>query len=218
MNNINNIWIDDKSISDKKYRHVLWQSLLLILLIFVTYTCIGFLNDMITVSIGLVFLVLSIYLLFKFKFRLFQFDKLRLKDWKVIGLFFIVIHIIYWLIAFINGQPTTQEDTYIDLANLPIIVSFLVFVIFAPVFEEIIFRSLMIKGVFKGHLLIGYIISSVLFSLIHGPTNAVEFLTYLNMGLIFGAVYLYTNRIETAILLHALNNLSHMIIFFVFFN
>ncbi|MFC7085743.1 CPBP family intramembrane glutamic endopeptidase [Mammaliicoccus vitulinus] len=109
-------------------------------------------------------------------------------------------------------------DVYDDLNTYPLYVSIIIFVILGPIFEELIFRGFILKGMFKGHLLLGLIVSSILFGLIHGPASFGEFTIYLALGLIFGGLYLITNRIEIAMICHGLNNLVHIVIFLAFYN
>jgi len=118
----------------------------------------------------------------------------------------------------IIGQPHNQLEVYQDLKYLPIMISIIIFVILGPIFEELIFRMLIMKGIFRGHLLVGYMVSSVLFGLIHGPLNVGEFLIYCGLGLVFGAIYILTKRFELAILCHAFNNILHILIFILFYN
>ncbi|WP_239721088.1 MULTISPECIES: CPBP family intramembrane glutamic endopeptidase, partial [unclassified Mammaliicoccus] len=51
---------------------------------------------------------------------------------------------------------------------MPIFISIIIFVILGPIFEELIFRGFILKGMFKGHLLAGFIVSSILFG---GPST-----------------------------------------------
>ncbi|WP_323703256.1 CPBP family intramembrane glutamic endopeptidase [Mammaliicoccus sp. Dog046] len=217
MNNIQ-IWKDDNPISQSKYRHVLWQSIVLIIVGLCTYTTIGIARHWGILILGLLLFSLFIYLMTKFKFELFKPERIHKQTWVYIFTAAVLSLLVYWSIALIFGQPHNQIDVYDDLRSLPLYVSFIIFVILAPFFEELIFRGFIMKGIFKGHVLIGYVVSSVLFGLMHGPTSLSECLIYIGLGFVFGGVYLLTRRIEASMICHALNNCAHILIFVFIFN
>ena len=78
-------------------------------------------------------------------------------------------------------------------------------VIFAPVFEELIFRGLVLESLLRRHRrLISVIVSSMLFAVIHFQPSVM--LTAFVSALIFGTIYLHTNSIFSTIILHSINN------------
>ncbi len=210
---IKKIFEDNEPIAHNKYKHVLWESILLSIICMGTYTTIGLASNLVVLVIGLILFIMLIYLISKFQFKLIQFKPLEKKH-LLYGLIATILSLaIYWTISAIIGQPSNQVDVYKDLNTMPIFISIIIFVILGPIFEELIFRGFILKGMFKGHLLAGFIVSSILFGLIHGPASMGEFIIYFALGLIFGALYLITNRIEIAIICHGLNNLVHILIF-----
>ncbi|MGK9044241.1 CPBP family intramembrane glutamic endopeptidase [Mammaliicoccus vitulinus] len=216
--NINKFWEDHDPISKHQYKHVFWQSILLVVICMGTYTSIGLASNWFVLVLGIVLLFLLMYLMLKFQFNLIK-HKLIEKTYLLYALIAASISLaIYWSISAIIGQPNNQMDVYNDLNTFPLYVSIIIFVILGPIFEELIFRGFILKGMFKGHLLLGLIVSSTLFGLVHGPASFGEFTIYLALGLIFGGLYLITNRIETAMICHGLNNLVHIIIFLAFYN
>lgn len=84
---------------------------------------------------------------------------------------------------------------------------FLLAVVMAPLFEEIIFRGIIMKGLmnkgFKPKIAI--IISAVVFGMVHG--NPWQFVGAVLLGSVFGLVYYKTKSLLLPILLHAFNNL-----------
>lgn len=87
---------------------------------------------------------------------------------------------------------------------------FLTAVILAPIFEELVFRGLILDGLLKKYspvLAIG--ISALLFGLIHG--NPPQIFTGIVLGSFIGWIYYKTKRIELAIFLHFVNNASVML-------
>lgn len=87
---------------------------------------------------------------------------------------------------------------------------FLTAVILAPIFEELVFRGLILDGLLKKYspaLAIG--ISALLFGLIHG--NPPQIFTGIVLGSFIGWIYYKTKRIELAVFLHFVNNASVML-------
>lgn len=74
-----------------------------------------------------------------------------------------------------------------------------------PIFEEGIFR-VGIQAFFKPASKIGILVSSILFALVHTPTDIGSFVIYWGMGLALSWVYLRTGRFEAAVLTHFIWN------------
>ena len=74
-----------------------------------------------------------------------------------------------------------------------------------PIFEEGIFR-VGIQAFFKPASKIGILVSSILFALVHTPTDIGSFIIYWGMGLALSWVYLRTGRFEAAVLTHFIWN------------
>lgn len=77
----------------------------------------------------------------------------------------------------------------------------------APIMEEIVFRGGIVGYLFKDLPVIGIIVSSVLFGLMHYPTNIVSFLIYGLIGLTCAIAYFKTRQLEVSIAIHFLNNI-----------
>ena len=216
--NLNRVLNDTNPISTKRYKYVFWQSILLIIMLTGAYTSIGLAQNLWILLLGVVLFGLSLYLIEKFKLNIFEVKPIKRTHLLYMLCATLIGLVIYWSISLIIGQPHNQLEVYQDLKYLPIMISIIIFVILGPIFEELIFRMLIMKGIFRGHLLVGYIVSSVLFGLIHGPLNVGEFLIYCGLGLVFGAIYILTKRFELSILCHSFNNLLHILIFILFYN
>lgn len=92
-------------------------------------------------------------------------------------------------------------------ANLPpqMMVTFLLIV--APIVEEVVMRGLIMSGLFQLESLWGLGLSTLIFALIHVPTDMGSWVIYGGMGLVLALVYRISRRLELAIALHLLNNL-----------
>ena len=77
----------------------------------------------------------------------------------------------------------------------------------APIMEEIVFRGGIAGYLFKDLPVVGIIVSSVLFGLMHSPTNIISFLIYGLIGLTCAIAYFKTRRLEVSIAIHFLNNI-----------
>lgn len=106
----------------------------------------------------------------------------------------------YWLV---DVPPLVYEDggTYPVLAN---VLSLLILCVVAPVFEEAMFRGLLLpRFAFKWGLRWGIVISSALFAIAHpDPVGAFIF------GVAMCALYLRTQSLLLAMFCHGLNNLA----------
>ena len=87
-------------------------------------------------------------------------------------------------------------------------------VIMAPIFEEIIFRGIMLKGMTNNGVepWKAIVISSVLFGLIHG--NPWQFVGATLLGCVLGLVYYKTKSLLLPMLLHGFNNLCSAVLIF----
>ena len=114
-----------------------------------------------------------------------------------------------WVLVSTQPQFTTQNQMLLELIlnNSSIIVMFIAIVLVAPVVEEVIFRGIFIGALFKEKPWLGLIISSVLFALLHSPSDVPSFIVYVVPGLTLGLIYMKTDWIGASILAHMLNNL-----------
>lgn len=84
--------------------------------------------------------------------------------------------------------------------------SILAFCIAAPLFEEMIFRGVVLQGFLKRYSPTkAIIVSALIFSLAH--LNPVQFLTAFTLGLLLGWIYWKTNSLLSSIFIHACNNI-----------
>uniref|UniRef100_UPI00210A17A2 CPBP family intramembrane glutamic endopeptidase n=1 Tax=Staphylococcus aureus TaxID=1280 RepID=UPI00210A17A2 len=93
-------------------------------------------------------------------------------------------------------------------------VNFLVYIfyiftvtIIPAIVEEIVFRGMIIRVIFRKHLFLELLVSSLVFASLHESDTWIGYLPYLYTGLIFGLIYIKTKRLEMVIFLHFLNNL-----------
>jgi len=120
----------------------------------------------------------------------------------MIALYFGIIGPIISLIP----VPEFLKQIFIDLAKQTNVFSFISMVIVAPIFEELIFRGIMLDGLLKKYSpKKSILISSILFGLVH--LNPWQFIGALIIGVFIGWVYYHSKSISLAIIIHAANNL-----------
>lgn len=77
--------------------------------------------------------------------------------------------------------------------------------IIGPILEEIIFRKIIFRVIYRRtNFLIGALVSSLLFAIVHGEPEHI--LLYASMGLTFAYLYVKTNRIIVPIFAHTAMN------------
>lgn len=149
-----------------------------------------------------------------------------------------VVSIIYILIG-VSSSATNQEAVEASFSGgiLNIIIMCFTTIVFAPILEELVFRK-SIFNLCKNNNMLGIVLSSIFFGLIHVITPASQELMYLIggngsmykfvyesfyiiqyavMGAAISTVYVLTDRnIIVTISLHMLNNLVSVILMFIF--
>ena len=103
------------------------------------------------------------------------------------------------------GQTTANQEV-LNHSGLPTLLLFIFTVLFAPVLEELFFRGIVMGKVFGKDSIVGLLLSSFLFGLIHVPTNIGSWFIYSGMGLVLGLAYQISGKYTNALILHSLNN------------
>ncbi|MBE5666606.1 CPBP family intramembrane metalloprotease [Staphylococcus sp. SS251] len=198
----NNIFVDDLSVTKDNY-------LIAILKMLVIFLVINYGTD---VSIdheyvGLFIILLGVVLLKVLNINLLSFKKLKFTHILYIIFGYLLMYGLDSLYAMF--APPTLNETLIDeeFEDIPFHLSLISIAIIPPITEEIICRGLILRVLFRNHLFLGLIVSSIFFALIHASDTLIGYLPYFYSGLIFGYTYLKTKRLEVPILIHFINNL-----------
>ena len=107
-----------------------------------------------------------------------------------------------------SGDSITNASNLMENSN--VILRTLVVGIGAPVFEELIFRKVLIDRTVKYGEYISIVMSGVMFGLLHG--NFSQFFFAALVGMLFAYVYIRTGRIRYTIFLHMAVNLSSALV------
>ncbi|HHC9481162.1 TPA: lysostaphin resistance A-like protein [Staphylococcus aureus] len=198
----NNIFVDDFSVTKDNYLIAVLKMLVIFLVI--NYgTDVSYDHE----YIGLFIILLGVVFLKVLNINLLSFKKLKFTHMLYIIFGFLLMYgldNLYDMFA-----PPTLNETLIDeeFEDVPYHLALISIAIIPPITEEIICRGLIIRVLFRNHLFLGLIVSSIFFALIHESDTLIGYLPYFYSGLIFGYTYLKTKRLEVPILIHFINNL-----------
>lgn len=198
----NNIFVDDLSVTKDNYLIAVLKMLVIFLVI--NYgTDVSYDHE----YIGLFIILLGVVFLKVLNINLLSFKKLKFTHMLYIIFGFLLMYgldNLYDMFA-----PPTLNETLIDeeFEDVPYYLALISIAIIPPITEEIICRGLIIRVLFRNHLFLGLIVSSIFFALIHESDTLIGYLPYFYSGLIFGYTYLKTKRLEVPILIHFINNL-----------
>ncbi|HFJ4848442.1 TPA: lysostaphin resistance A-like protein [Staphylococcus aureus] len=198
----NNIFVDDLSVTKDNYLIAVLKMLVIFLVI--NYgTDVSYDHE----YIGLFIILLGVVFLKVLNINLLSFKKLKFTHMLYIIFGFLLMYRLdnlYDMFA-----PPTLNETLIDeeFEDVPYHLALISIAIIPPITEEIICRGLIIRVLFRNHLFLGLIVSSIFFALIHESDTLIGYLPYFYSGLIFGYTYLKTKRLEVPILIHFINNL-----------
>lgn len=136
------------------------------------------------------------------------------EDWKFLVKYIPISYILYLLgngvviNIFGEGEAINQVAIENMFDYIPAWQMFIMIVVVAPIVEELLFRGMML---FSGARLettwLRIILSSILFGLIHNPTNISSLYAYVGMGFIFSYAGKRTNSVEGPMVYHFMNNL-----------
>lgn len=118
----------------------------------------------------------------------------------------IVLNVLIIVFAPDYTQPANQAAVESLVNNMNIAVMFVYIVIITPMIEEYILRGLIMKYTFSLMPFTGALVSCVLFTLLHGPSNFIDFIIYFVLSAGLTIIYWHTRRLEYPILLHTIQN------------
>ena len=197
-----------KSLEEKSQITLIMQSIFMIIVFFSCETLfLTSLNINTYYVIGIICFLLALGLCKFFKFNLFTFKVLNKKEIIITILSIIVLEVLnYSLIKFIP-TPNNQQSLNELVSHSNVIIAIITLGIFVPIIEECIFRGILIKVMFQKKQWLGVIVSIILFTLAHGPTNVTDYIIYGIPAIIYSIIYYKTQRLEIPIIIHILNNL-----------
>ena len=104
-------------------------------------------------------------------------------------------------------DTTANQDAIVQLlAGVPFWLALLITALLPALAEEIIFRGYLYKKLFGDLSIVGLVLSSLIFGLMHGPTDWLSCFIYSSSGLILGYSYYKTGYLVYPMVIHLLNN------------
>ena len=104
-------------------------------------------------------------------------------------------------------DTTANQDAIVQLlAGVPFWLALLITALLPALAEEIIFRGYLYKKLFGSLSIVGLVLSSLIFGLMHGPTDWLSCFIYSSSGLILGYSYYKTGYLVYPMVIHLLNN------------
>ena len=104
-------------------------------------------------------------------------------------------------------DTTANQDAIVQLlAGVPFWLALLITALLPALAEEIIFRGYLYEKLFGGLSIVGLVLSSLIFGLMHGPTDWLSCFVYSSSGLILGYSYYKTGYLVYPMVIHLLNN------------
>ena len=132
------------------------------------------------------------------------------KAWKTILVGFVVLTIVKYIGGVVllleNGiGANTENQAALEQLGMSPLLLVVLTAIAAPIVEETVMRGLILGRLFNNSYL-GVILSSLLFGLLHIPTNIGSWIIYGGMGLVLAVVYHKIQKLEYTIAIHFINN------------
>lgn len=135
--------------------------------------------------------------------------KLNKKDYLVCSLIMISYMLITygWFDYILFAIPTTNFDSIIEYINsIPVVVLLIESCIIAPVFEELLYRGILLNGLLNKYSYKKAIIySALIFGIAH--LNLPQGINAFFLALILGVIFYYTRSIYLCMVMHAVNNI-----------
>ena len=136
-------------------------------------------------------IVLSLFIVGARKTQLasFNFSFFRAKDLARLGLSYLVIicsNILGSILLQLSNETTTGNQSQINdmVQNSSLISSFFLLALLAPICEEILCRGIIPKKIFRGKESWGFVVGTIVFALLHQPSNLPSLLIYGGMSIV----------------------------------
>ena len=198
-----------------KFHAFCFGFLVLIIVITVPYTINHgdfFQNESALIIVSL--LVTSLSVAYARKFEMISFGILSKKQLLLfIGIFLLTVLVNIGYHAFFSVASGASAQ-HLEKTSNGLSLSFIVNVtVLAPIHEELLFRGLLQGAVFDNSW-IGLVLTSSLFSFMHGPYDVPSFFYYLLGGLLLGFAYKKSQNLWVSTLVHMFYNSLPLLTYF----
>lgn len=231
---INNLETNRKNISKLGFAY-LWGMLGIIVFQFLTMALINILKPewIHNTTIYLLLIMLPMYMitmpLMIYIIRRIPTEKVESKHKMTVGqmiIAFLMCYAIMYISNLVGVMITTGigvlKGSHVSNPIVPLategnpLITFFIMVICAPIFEEIIFRKLLIDRSAKYGEGMAVLLSGLMFGLFHG--NLSQFMYAFTLGIFFAFIYIKTGRILYSIILHMAINFMGSVLSVIIMN
>ncbi|MCO4362336.1 CPBP family intramembrane metalloprotease [Staphylococcus agnetis] len=209
MKEINKIFIEDYKVNNENYFFALIKVCILGYLFLKGF----FISDDVTIHLkygfySLAMVGIALFATHIFGIRLWSFKKFSKSDVLIIIGVLILSQGFDYLFELIHPEPSLNDMNLTNhFSKTPLWLLFISISVIPALVEEVVIRGFIMRVLFRGHLFIGLITSSMIFAILHDGNNIIEYIPYFVFGMLMGLAYLKTRRIEVPILIHFFNNL-----------
>lgn len=180
MQKFKDLFYDDLSVARGNYFLTLLYAFLITIILL-----IGFVVSNTHILYGMFIVLIGIVLLRLFKINLLSFKKLTMSQVIYIIGGALLIYGLDHLYLHFHDVPTNEQELDRELQHTPLYMSIVTIAIIPAIVEEIVFRGMIIRVVFRKHLFIGLVVSSLVFASLHESDTWIGYLPYLYSGVIF---------------------------------
>lgn len=162
------------------------------------------------ISIVLMIITATILIIVFKKSQKFTTEPFTSKTWLtiIIGIV-LALAINYMTVPFMKGQNSNVDALQTLGQNSQALLIFSV-LIFSPIFEEILFRGILMNWFFANKPIISILLSGIIFGIAHAPisqsTDWIYALSKILLGVLLAAIYYRTKNIKADMTVHFLNN------------
>lgn len=152
-------------------------------------------------------IIFKLYQIMRNKYKIPIFARITLKNTVIVVMIFCVLAIFTNVVGnFITVAPSANQVRLNAMlghvARTQLWIDLFTIVVIAPIIEETFLRGLMFSYLAKFHLTIQMLIPTLIFTLLHMPTNLFDFLNYFFMGASFMIVRVWTGTLQYSIAMH----------------
>ncbi|ARJ51770.1 CPBP family intramembrane glutamic endopeptidase [Staphylococcus lutrae] len=209
MNTLKLLFKDDLSVSKAPYIETLIKGTIIGFILYMALEISNFVTKSAWYGLlSLLVIIFGIWLCQKLGLTFFKSRKYTVKDFLFVFGGYILLKVLDLLFAMFlsSAVPVNDQNIKDAFTGTPTWLLVISLAIVPALVEELLFRGLILRVLFRNHLFIGLIVSSILFASLHASENFIGYLPYFYFGMILGLVYLKTRKIELAIAIHLLNN------------
>lgn len=162
-------------------------------------------------ALSIVILIVFIIGARKTQLATFNLSFFKAKDLARLVLSYLVIfatNLLGSLLLRLTNEVTTNNQSILNgiVQNSSLISTFFLLALLAPICEEILCRGIVPKKIFRGKENLGFVVGTIVFALLHQPSNLPSLLIYGGMSIVLSWTAYKTQRLEMSILLHMIVN------------